>query len=318
MSMNMNLNRPGQKDSAGASDALFLKQFGGEVLTAFVRRNVFGSRHIVRTIQHGHSAQFPATWRADASYHVPGTPLLGNKIAHNERTIVIDDLLTSDVFIYRLDEAKNHYDVRSIYSFEVGAALARTYDRNVARVGVLAARASSTVAGGNGGTIITEADAKTDAQKLIYAIGDASQALDEKDVPEEDRYIFLKPEQYNLLISSGDKAISVDFNPEGNGSVASGKIYRLFGMEIVKTNHLPVTDESADDSIPAAYRGNFSTTAGLVMHRSAVGTVKLLDLAVEMEYLIQYQGTLIVAKYAVGHGILRPESAVEIRTAAPA
>lgn len=315
--MNMNLSRPGQQNSAGDPDALFLKVFGGEVLTAFRRRNKFLNRHLVRTITHGSSAQFPATWRADAKYHVPGTPLLGNKIGHNERVIVIDDLLTSDVFIYRLDEAKNHYDVRSIYSYEVGAALARAFDRNVARVGVLAARASATVAGANGGTVLTHPDSRTDAKALIDAIADAEQALTEKDVPEEDRYIFLKPAQYNLLIASGDPRISRDFNPEGNTSVADGVIYRLFGMEIVRTNHLPVADESGDTEIPEAYRGNFSTTSALVMHRSAVGTVKLLDLAVEMDYLIQYQGTLIVAKYAIGHGILRPESAVEIRTGDP-
>jgi hypothetical protein len=35
----------------------------------------------------------------------------------------------------------------------------------------------------------------------------------------------------------------------------------------------------------------------------------------EMEYQISRQGTLIVGKYAMGHGILRPESAVEVITA---
>jgi hypothetical protein len=65
---------------------------------------------------------------------------------------------------------------------------------------------------------------------------------------------------------------------------------------------------------PTAYQGTFTTVAGLVMHKSAVGTVKLIDLGMEMAYDIRRQGTLIVGKYAVGHGILRPESAVEIKT----
>jgi len=47
-------------------------------------------------------------------------------------------------------------------------------------------------------------------------------------------------------------------------------------------------------------------------HASAVGTVKLLDLRTEMGYDIRRQGTLLVAKYAVGHGILRPEAAVNL------
>jgi len=43
--------------------------------------------------------------------------------------------------------------------------------------------------------------------------------------------------------------------------------------------------------------------------------VKLLDLGMESEYQISRQGTLMVAKYAVGHGVLRPEAAVELSTA---
>jgi len=34
-----------------------------------------------------------------------------------------------------------------------------------------------------------------------------------------------------------------------------------------------------------------------------------------MEYSARHQGTLMVAKYAVGHGVLRPEASVIIKTA---
>ena len=53
------------------------------------------------------------------------------------------------------------------------------------------------------------------------------------------------------------------------------------------------------------------------MHRSAIGTVKLLDLSVESEYLIKNQGTLMDSKYALGTDILRPDGAVELRTGTP-
>jgi hypothetical protein len=84
------------------------------------------------------------------------------------------------------------------------------------------------------------------------------------------------------------------------------------GIEVVKTNNLPSTNVTTG---PAAYQGNFSTTVGLVMNKEAVGTVKLLDLATESDYDIRRQGTLIVSKYAVGHGILRADCAVELKTA---
>jgi hypothetical protein len=64
------------------------------------------------------------------------------------------------------------------------------------------------------------------------------------------------------------------------------------------------------------YNADFSKTAALVMTKSAVGTVKLLDLATEMGYDMRRQGTLLIAKYAIGHGILRPECSVELKTTA--
>lgn len=315
--MAMTLARPGQANNAGDSDALYLRKFGGEVLTAFRRKTAFITRHLIRTIENGASASFPATWRAQARYHTPGTQITGQSMAHNERVIVIDDLLIADTFVYRLDDAKAHYDVRSIYSNACGEALAISFDKNVARVGLLTARSSATVTGANGGTIVENVNAKTDATALIDAIGQAAQALDEKDVPVDDRCIFVRPAQYYLLLKSGHEALSQDLGNGGNGSVSEGKIFRLFGMEIVATNNLPITDESADTSVKPAYQGNFSTTAALVAQKSAMGTVKLLDLAVEMDYLIDYQGWLHVAKYAIGHGVLRPECSVEIRTATP-
>lgn len=305
-------SRIGQADGAGDADALFLKVFAGEVLTAFSESTVFIPRHMTRSISSGKSAQFPASWKGGAAYHTPGTELVGTTVAHNERVIVIDDLLVADRFIANIDEAKSHYDVRREYSRDMGRALARVMDNNVAQVGLLAARASATVTGGNGGTAITSANSLTTAADLRQAIFDAAAALDSKDVPEEDRFVFLKPAQYYMLVNSGDAALSVDYNPGGNGSIRDGKIYRLAGMEIVKTNHLPQSNVTTG---PAAYQGNFSTVSALVMQRMAVGTVKLLDLATEMAWDIRRQGTLMVAKYAVGHGILRPECAVEIKTA---
>ena len=46
-----------------------------------------------------------------------------------------------------------------------------------------------------------------------------------------------------------------------------------------------------------------------------MGTVKLMDMAMESQYDIRRQGTLMVAKYAMGHGVLRPAAAVELATA---
>ena len=308
---NATVSRIGQINTAGDTQALFLKKFSGEVLTAFAENNVALSRTMVRTIDSGKSAQFPVFGKGGAQYHTPGTEIVGTTVPHNEKIISIDDLLIADRFIANIDEAMNHYDVRAPYSRDTGRALAQAMDINILRVGILNARLTAAVSGGFGGTKIVSANSKTVAADLIAACFAAAQAMDEKDVPDTDRYLYLKPQQYYLLVNSGHPLINRDFTPD-NGSVGEGVVYKVAGFTIVKTNNLPTTNITTG---PVQYQGNFSTTTALAMHNTAVGTVKLLDLSTEMEYDIRRQGTLIVAKYACGHGSLRPEAGVEIATA---
>jgi len=307
----------GKANNTGDDNALFLKVFSGEVLAAFQRRNQMLEMSMVRTISQGKSAQFPALGKTTASYHTAGNEITGKVINKNERVITIDDLLISDSFIAEIDEAKNHYDVRSIYSTEMGNALARTVDQHLLQLAVLAAQASTTVTGENGGAVITDADAKTNGASLITSIFDAAQALDEKDVPEEDRYCVVPPATYYNLVEN-DKILNRDFGGS-NGIYAEGKVLKVAGINIVKSNTAvdAFTDQSAASSTGEnnTYNGDFSNTAAIVFHKSAIGTVKLMDLAMESEYDIRRQGTLMVAKMALGHGILRPEAAVEIQTA---
>lgn len=303
-------SRLGQQNGFGDANSLFLKVFAGEVLSAFRERNRFLERHIVRSISSGKSAQFPATWKASASYHTPGTEITGQVINHNERVIAIDDMLIADAFVASIDEMKNHYDIRSEYAMQLGAALSRTFDKNVAQLGILAARASATVSGGNGGSTIEDADASTNGDSLVASIYEAAQALDEKDVPESDRYCFVKPDQFYQLVLS-DKVIQKEYLANASGvGIDSGYLARVGGFDVVMTNNLPVGLTVA--SGPSAYQGVFTDTVALCMHRSAVGTVKLMDLGVETAWDPRRQGTLMLAKYAIGHGILRPEAAVEI------
>lgn len=309
---NATVSRLGQANGTGATDALFLKMYGGEVIKAFRETNVALARTMVRNISAGKSAQFPATWKGTASYHTPGAELVGSIIDHNERVITLDGLLVADRFIAEIDEAMNHYEIRSEYSYDAGRALAKQMDQNILQTGLLAARASATVTGGNGGSQITAATALTDGDALAGAIYDAAVKLDEKDVPAEDRFVFLKPAQVYLMAKSGSKIINRDYTSGANGDYAKGTVLEVAGIQVVKTNNLPQSNVATG---PTAYQGDFTNVAGLVLHRSAVGTVKLINLGVEMAYDIRRQGTLIVGKYAAGHGILRPESAVEIKTA---
>ena len=346
-------SRVGQINSSGAVDALFLKNFAGEILTTFEENNVFKGLHTIRTIESGKSAQFPVTGIATANYYTPGqniadsnqSPSYLSDIKKNEKVITIDDVLLASTFLASIDDVKNHYDIRSVYANELGKALAVRFDSAIAKVFIAAARSAATITGGkDGGILDVSANVMGDISdsgddstnndvtgaQLVAALFTAAQALDENDVPEDGRFCVLRPQEYYRLITGGSGALSigssaVNKDVGGVGSIASGTVPQVAGINIFKSTHLPSTDLSAVSSGDGAasndvfggsgsgYNGNFTNSLGIVAHPAAVGTVKLLDLATESEYQMERQGTLFIAKYAMGHGVLRPECAIELQ-----
>ena len=316
----------GRVNAGGSEDALFLKVFAGEVITSFDRASKTAGADMVRSIASGKSATFPVMGRVAAAYHTAGAEINGSDVNHNEKVITINDLLTSSVFLSNIEEAKNHWDVRSAYSQEIGRALAFTKDKHILQTIGQASLASANVSDsgyGAGATItntgIASATDATAANAMIDALFGAAKQLDANYVPSEGRKCFMRLEEYYKL-ANATNAVNVDFS--GNGSIAEGKVLKIAGIELVPVAHFVASNVNSGVDQGSATAGGSNPQAvdltnyvALVSHPSAVGTVKLMDLAVEKEYDIRRQGTLMVAKYAMGHGVLRPESAVGIKEA---
>jgi len=316
----------GRVNAGGSEDALFLKVFAGEVLTSFDRASKTAGADMVRSISSGKSATFPVMGRVAAAYHTAGAEINGSDVNHNEKVITINDLLISSVFLSNIEEAKNHWDVRSAYSQEIGRALAFTKDKHILQTIGQASLASANVSDsgyGAGSTItntgIASATDATAANAMIDALFGAAKQLDANYVPSEGRKCYMRLEEYYKL-ANATNAVNVDFS--GKGSIAEGKVLKIAGIELVPVAHFVSSNVNSGVDQGSATAGgsnpqavNLSNYVALVSHPSAVGTVKLMDLAVEKEYDIRRQGTLMVAKYAMGHGVLRPEAAVGIKEA---
>lgn len=316
---NANPSRYGQIQGAGDTRALFLKVFSGEVLTVFNARTVMKERVRSRTISSGKSVQFPAIGRTKAQYHTPGTEILGNIIQTDEKIITIDDLLIADTFISRIDEAMSQFEVRSEFSNQMGQALAQTYDRNLLSLAVKAARDPS----GLGKGAIGQGDAHSETlgatpttQEIIDAFYNAAAEFDKKFIPSEGRWAIVSPDVYWDLVTN-DKILNMWYS-RNNGDYAKGNLFVIAGFEVIMSPNLAKDHTAFTDTFPdynSKYAVDASKTLALLGTNEALGTVKLLDLASEMEYDIRRQGTLMVSKMAVGHGVLRPEVIYEIKKA---
>lgn len=325
------ISNPGQKLSAGDRDALFMKVFSGEVLTAFARNTVMMSRHQVRTIDHGKSASFAVMGRTRAKYLAPGNSLddQRKKFEHTEKVISIDGLLTADCLITDIDDAMNHYDVRVEYSRQLGEALAQSADcaiiNELANMAAKDAAVPENIPDNDTGAekvqgtgkafeFATGLDLSQSADygnKIIEGLLAARAAFTKNYVPMGDRYCLLTPEGYSALI----KALMPDSaNYQALFDPNSGKLQTICGFEVIEVPHL------LNDGVDGKHTLNnkFATAKlqGIVFHRSAVGTVKLKDLAMERARRAEYQADQIIAKYAMGHGGLRPEAVgVFVKTA---
>lgn len=324
------------KGSSNNADklALFLKVFGGEVLTAFTRTSVTTSRHITRAISSGKSAQFPVIGRTQAAYLQPGENLDDKRkdIKHTEKVITIDGLLTADVLIYDIEDAMNHYDVRSEYTAQLGEALAMAADGAVlaelAKLCNLPTNSNENIEGLGTASVLelskTSADLTSQVElgkEIIAGLTKARAALTKNYVPASDRVFYTTPDNYSAILAAlmpNAANYSALIDPE------RGTIRNVMGFEVVEVPHL--TMGGASDTREGAGTGNqkhgFPDTAdesntkvaknnvvGLFQHRSAVGTVKLKDLALERARRPNFQADQIIAKYAMGHGGLRPEAA---------
>lgn len=317
------ISNPGQALSGSDRSELFMKVFTGEVLTAFARTSVMMSRHQVRTISHGKSASFAVMGRTRAKYLEPGSSLddQRKKMEHNERVIAIDGLLTADCLITDIDDAMNHYDVRVEYSRQLGEALAMGAD--CAIINELANEAAKSptfkenipdndkdtdkVPGtGKAFEFVTGlaiAQEVTYGNKILEGLLAARAQMTKNYVPQGDRYCLLTPEGYSAVM----KALMPDaanyhalFDPN------TGKLQTICGFEVIEVPHL--LNDGIDGKHALKESIQNAGLQGIVFHRSAVGTVKLKDLAMERARRAEYQADQLIAKYAMGHGGLRPEA----------
>ena len=295
------------------SDNLALKVFSGEVLKTFNKATVMKSRVRIRTINSGTTAQFPAIGKAAAEYHQPGQLILGQNIANGEKTISIDDLLISSVFMSNWEEAVNHFETRSEYTFQIGDSLAQAYDQHLFAMASKAARTGEAGAvAGMGAATLDAIGASPTLDNIVDAIYDAAEYFDATNIPKNDRVVFVTPAVYWDLVQDG-RFLNRDFG-NANGDQASGSgLMKAAGLEIVQSNNMALdfTNDTIQGSLGGSahtkYTTDNQTAVALVMQKQAMGSVHLMDVSTEQKYMVERQGSLVVSKMSVGHGVLRPE-----------
>ena len=259
--LNAAAQRSGQSNAAGDVRNLYLKLYAGEVMTAFQTKNIMMNYCRVRSIKKGKSAQFVMTGKyRSAEYHTPGNEIMPDVVAKNaERVVSVDDLLIAAQFIPNIDEAMQHFDIRSVYTQESGYALAKAADQNILRMAVKAAlttnkqRASKMIQDYDAfddedfTANVTYAANFANSKKAAYfmeGLIEAKRILESAGAPLEDLVCVMATDQYYSLFktttNSEDITALTMFNRDvgGGGSVKDVDLPTIAGIPVVRTPHM--------------------------------------------------------------------------------
>lgn len=284
-----------------------------ETLEAFNRRNVFLSLVMRQTIQSGKAGQFIVGGKSDgsdAAEYARGTQVGVTDTAFDERTIVLERPQYVAKRVDQFEERVAHYDVRGPITTWMGETLAYNVDKKIADTVFLASQGidpNQPLAGNPGpnANIVlpgTGATAMEKGDELAEAIFAAKATLEENDDYGE-AVAVISPADYGYLVQSG-QAVNADFT-SGNGGYDTGVVKQVGGVTIISSNNVKGSNSAA-----------VAKLRGLVFTNQAVGILELIGLRTNQETQIDFlDSTLMTAYYAMGTGVLRPESAVAIMEA---
>lgn len=345
------VHRPGQSNLGGDEQALFLKIFTGEVITALKRVMVTDGFYWKKTISGGKSAQFLYTGRTTPTAHFPGQHILEDQTAGQladikiltqlgkaEKVINIDRPLIRSAFFDDLDMAMAQYDDRAIAAMEIAEGIGFELDQRMFAVMLQGAQQTSGLVNTlPGGEVIYESTWGSNVANTIGAIFEMDAALTDKHVSTQlgERRLYVRPAIYNFLVNEcRDHVLNTRYNPEGNGSVASGQIMRIANFEIVQAPTMPATTYDprvvggtgalANDYGPFSGGGgasDFTSVGALVCYRQAMGVVELAgapNTTVKMGKEELRLGSYATAYTTRGASWVRPEGlGVIFATSAP-
>lgn len=320
--------------------ALSLTMFAGEVLNALENMVIMDPFVKQKTVQGSTTYAWPVTGIVHAAYHKAGEEIVGQSAAQQTQiTITADDILYSDLFFPSVYKAFEHFDVVREYAQKAAYAIAQSKDVAQMVTVLKAARSAAHLPGiTNGGAqIVTDsfkvatggaADTAEACLALIEALFAGAQVMDEKNIPRAGRQALFRPNEYYTLLrgiqSNGFSLANKDFMVSP-ANLNEGIVPRIAGFEVRMSNLLPKTNLTATGDtlggtplthaavpVHTNHTADCTKTMGMLWHPEATGTLTWMGLQTRSEYVHERFGDLLLTWLLLGHGVLRPECAIEL------
>lgn len=273
-----------------------------------------------------------------AGYHNPGDFIVGKKIKMSERVIRVDDILVAPIDVPFADLNLSHFDVLGPYAQKLARSLATDNDRKIAAVAYKAALEGAVAGVYPGGNVVTRdaganttfggvyADSSTGSGNFRDDVAELARLMDNDNVPEQGRYLFISPDVRKLLRHETD-VFNRDFNEASiAGTMNARAIGVLEGFQLITTTNLPgywttttngryglidtnFSKYDFDCSLSGAGAGNRPAAialCGASQGSAAVGMVQAQGIRTHIEDDERRNVKFMKAQMHVGYGVLSP------------
>jgi hypothetical protein len=310
--------RPGQSNSAGATNALHIEEYTGVVEATIERKSVIKPFVPVRPVKGTSMISNFAVGESSLQKVTPGGPPLdGTLNDFAKRVLTVDTLIAARSAFALLETFQTSYDARKEVGMEHGKKIAKFLDQAFLIQAIKAAQFTESTYKGSGAagkpaghfggsqqTLALAGDA-LDPAKLYQAIADLFVKMENKDVDPrtDDVMIAVKPAEFYTLLANEQLIDSTYITSEGNSVKAH--LLKAYGVPVISTNNSPAGSvisghllSNADNS--NAYDGDFSKVVACAFSPRALMAGETIPLQTDVFYDKLYKQWFVDAHLAFG------------------
>ena len=263
-----NIQRPGQRNDAGAIDALHLEEYTGIVESTIARKSALEGRIPFRTVKGTSMVTNFAVGESTLQKVTPGVQLDGTRNDFSKKTLHVETVIAARNVLPLIEVFQTEYDARKEIGMEHGKKMAKFRDQALFIQAIKAglstdsayrgADAAGKPAGHFGGSqqVLGAAGDALDPAKLLAAIAAMLTKMELKDVDprSDDVMIGVKPDTFATLMQA-EQLVNMNWmNSEGN-SIQSW-VLKAYGVPIVSTNNFVGGEVIAGHFLDTVNNGN--------------------------------------------------------------
>ena len=246
-----NIQRPGQRNSAGAIDALHIEQYTGVVEETLERTSVMAPMIPFRTVRGTSIITNYAVGSSTLQKVVPGVVLDGTKNDFSKVSLHVETTIAARNIIPQIEVFQTEYDARAEIGREHGKLLGKFKDQALFIQAIKAGLATDSAyrgadaagkpAGHFGGSQQTlgAAGDVTDPAKVYAAIAGLLTKMELKDVHPQTENVMLgvKPDVFYTLMQA-EQLVNVNYITAAGNSVQAW-VLKAFGVPVISSNNFP-------------------------------------------------------------------------------